>query len=193
MRRCCWSSRTRTGSTGRPRRCWRSSLGGSSPTRSCCWPPCATATRRRWPTPGCRSTGSAASTTRRPERCSTRRRRTCRRRRATGAARGGRQPARAARAAASRPPEHERLAGVAAADRAARAGVRRPRLGAARGDPARCCSSRRSTTRTPSTRSSQAAQRARRAAARTSTPLEPAVDGRRSSNSTCRRCASAIR
>ena len=47
MRRCCWSSRTRTGSTPRPRTCSRSSLGGSSPTRSSCWPPRVTATPRR--------------------------------------------------------------------------------------------------------------------------------------------------
>ena len=73
MPRCCSSSRTLTGSTPRPRTCSRSSLGESSPTRSSCWPPPVTATPRRSPMRGCRSTGSPASTTRRPRRCSTRR------------------------------------------------------------------------------------------------------------------------
>jgi predicted ATPase len=43
-------------------------LGESSPIRLSCWPPRVTATPRRSPMRGCRSTGLPASTTRRPRR-----------------------------------------------------------------------------------------------------------------------------
>ena len=100
MPRCCWSSRTRTGSTVRRRTCSRSSLGESSLTRSSCWLRLATATPRCSATPACRSTGSsglddatAASVARRVGSGA------FARRAQPGPARSGRQPARAARAA----------------------------------------------------------------------------------------------
>ena len=130
MPRCCSSSRTRTGSTPRPRTCSRSWLGESSPTRWSCWPPRVTATPRRSPMRGCPSTGSPASTTTtaaalldaaapdlRAHRTQPR------------AARGRRQPARAARAAGGRRRARRRAVGARrpAADRAPRARVRRAR------------------------------------------------------------------
>ena len=45
----------------RPPTCSRSPPAACSPIRSCCWPPCARATRRCWSTPDCRSIASAVS------------------------------------------------------------------------------------------------------------------------------------
>ena len=64
-----WSLRMRTGSTGRPVRCWRSSRGGWSSSRSCCWPRSATATRAPSPTPGSRPCTWSRCQRRRRRRC----------------------------------------------------------------------------------------------------------------------------
>ena len=194
MPRCSWSSTTRNGSTVRPRTCSRSWLGESSPTRSSCWPPFVTATPRCSLMPGCRSTGSAASTTRRPQRCSTRRLRAFR----------SRARSRVLREAAGNPLALLELPTVVgqtrtssagrrrAADRAPRACVRRPRVRSARRALALVLLVAALNDEDAVGEILQAAS----AVAGTTLDLDVARAGRRgggSSTSTCRRSASGIR
>ena len=65
---CSWS-RTRTGWTAPAPTCSRSSRGGWTPSRSCCWPRSATVSRAPWTGRGCRSCSSIGSTTPPRPRC----------------------------------------------------------------------------------------------------------------------------
>ena len=128
MRRCCWSSRTRTGST-RPTADVLAFVARRIESDPIVL---LAADARRLPL-GARRARAAGAPARRPRRrdgrVAARRRRagpSARRARAR-AARGRRQPAGAARAAGGDEPTPTSRAGGAAADRAARARVRRPR------------------------------------------------------------------